>query len=98
MLLRAIAYVPPPLARQYGGRAGPRADQVPRLHRMLAHANADVPYYRGSLPRLESLADLARLPLVTKAIMRSTPNREFVADGVNTDDCLAWSSSGTTGM
>jgi phenylacetate-CoA ligase len=98
MLLREIAYVPLTLARQYGGRAGLRRYQLRRLNRMLAHANANVPYYRGSLPRLESLADLARLPLVTKAIMRSTPNREFVADGVNTDDCLAWSSSGTTGM
>ncbi|MDG6106422.1 phenylacetate--CoA ligase family protein [Dactylosporangium aurantiacum] len=97
MLLREMAYVPVTLLRQYGGRAALRRFQLRRLNRFLAHANAHVPYYRGTLPRLESLADLARLPLVTKAVMRATPNRRFVADGVDTGACLEWSSSGTTG-
>jgi phenylacetate-CoA ligase len=97
MLVREIWYVPLALLRQYGSRAGLRRYQLRRLRRMLAYANARVPYYRGTLAELASLADLSQVPLVTKAIMRSTPNREFVADGVNTDACLEWSSSGTTG-
>lgn len=98
MLLREIAYVPVTLARQYGSREGLRRYQLRQLNRFLAHANANVPYYRGRLPRLTALEDLGGLPMVTKAIMRETPNREFVADGVRTDDCLEWSSSGTTGV
>ena len=98
MLLREIAYVPLTLVRQYGSRAGLRRYQLRRLNRMLAHANRNVPYYRGTLPRLGSLDDLARLPMVTKAVMRATPNRDFVADGVDTDACMEWSSSGTTGV
>ncbi|MEV4513846.1 hypothetical protein AB0K00_33430 [Dactylosporangium sp. NPDC049525] len=98
MLLREMAYVPVTLLRQYGSRAALRRFQLRRLNRFLAHANANVPYYRGTLPQLASTADLARVPLVTKAIMRATPNREFVADGVDTDACVAWSSSGTTGQ
>ena len=98
MLLREMAYVPVTLARQYGSRTALRRYQLRRLNRFLAHANANVPYYRGTLPQLASTADLAGVPLVTKAIMRTTPNREFVADGVDTSACLEWSSSGTTGQ
>ncbi|GGM45378.1 phenylacetate--CoA ligase family protein [Dactylosporangium sucinum] len=97
MLPREIAYVPLALARQYGSRAGLRRHQLRGLNGMLAHANAYVPYYRGRLPRLATLEDLASVPLLTKVIMRATPNREFVADGVDTDACVSFSSSGTTG-
>jgi phenylacetate-CoA ligase len=97
MLLREIAYVPLSLIRQYGSRRGLRRHQLRALNRMLAHADTAVPYYRGTLPRLSTLDDMARVPLLTKAIMRATPNRELVAAGVDTDACLSWSSSGTTG-
>jgi phenylacetate-CoA ligase len=97
VLLREIAYVPLALVRQYGSRAGLRRDQLRALNRMIAHANATVAYYGGTLPRLSTLEDLARVPLLTKGIMRTTSNREFVAAGTDTDACLAWSSSGTTG-
>ncbi|MEV0566532.1 hypothetical protein [Dactylosporangium sp. NPDC050588] len=97
MLLREMAYVPVTLLRQYGTRSGLRRFQLRRLNRFLAHANAHVPYYRGRLPRLAGVEDLARLPLLTKAVMRATPSREFVADGVDTGGCVEFSSSGTTG-
>lgn len=97
MLLREVAYVPVTLLRQYGSRAALRRYQLRSLNRMLAFANTNVPYYRGRLPQLASIADLARLPLLTKAVMRGTSNREFVADGVDTGACLEFSSSGTTG-
>lgn len=97
MLVREVGYVPVALVRQYGSRAALRRYQLRRINRMLAFANASVPYYRGTLRTLGSLADLARIPLLTKAVMRSTPNRQFVADGVDTGACVAWSSSGTTG-
>lgn len=96
MLLREIAYVPLALARQYGSRAGLRRYQLRRLNRMVTYANARVPYYAGTLPRLASLHDMARLPLLTKAILRSRAH-EFVAAGVDTGDCVEWVTSGTTG-
>jgi phenylacetate-CoA ligase len=98
MLLRELCYVPLTLVRQYGSRAGLRRYQLRRLNRMLAYANAKVPYYGGALPRLTSLDDMARLPLLTKEVLRRTPKRELVAGGVNTDTCVEWSSSGTTGQ
>src|SRR5262249_28755662 len=98
VLLREIADVPLTLGRQYGSRAGLRRYQLRRINRLLAYAGEKVPYYRGSLRAsvlhpLSTLDDLAGLPLLPKQTLRSRPNRDFVADGVDTGACLTWSTS-----
>jgi phenylacetate-CoA ligase len=55
-----------------------QALQLARLHQLLAHAEAKVPYYRNLFAEtgfkaadLHSLADLARLPFLDKASIRA---------------------------
>jgi phenylacetate-CoA ligase len=101
MFLREAAYVPVTMARQYGSRAALRRYQLRQLNAMLAHASQAVAHYRDDPAYrrgpLRDVADLGSLPLVTKAMLRAEGSRRFVADGVDTADCLEYSTSGTTG-
>ncbi|MEV4096037.1 phenylacetate--CoA ligase family protein [Streptosporangium saharense] len=101
MLLREAAYIPLTIARQYGGAAGLRRRQLDGINRMLALARSRVPYYRDD-PRyaggpLRTLADLARLPVLDKQVLREQPLERMLADGVDLDDCLSFQTSGSTG-
>ncbi|MFF0572612.1 phenylacetate--CoA ligase family protein [Streptosporangium saharense] len=101
MLLREAAYIPLTIARQYGGAAGLRRRQLDGINRMLAVARTRVPYYRDD-PRyaggpLRTLADLARLPVLDKQVLREQPLERMLADGVDLDDCLSFQTSGSTG-
>ncbi|MER7211465.1 AMP-binding protein [Streptosporangium sp. NPDC000239] len=101
MLVREAAYIPLTIARQYGGAAGLRRRQLNGLNRMLDVARTRVPYYRDD-PRyaggpLRSLADLARLPVLDKQVLRDEPLERMLADGVDLDDCLSFQTSGSTG-
>ncbi|MBB4918927.1 phenylacetate--CoA ligase family protein [Streptosporangium saharense] len=101
MLLREAAYIPLTIARQYGGAAGLRRRQLDGINRMLAVARTRVPYYRDD-PRyaggpLRTLADLARLPVLDKQVLRDQPLERMIADGVDLDDCLSFQTSGSTG-
>lgn len=56
--------------------------QLERLRKLLAHAAAEVPYYRDLLRQrrvtaddMRSIADLARLPFLTKALIRGNVER-----------------------
>lgn len=102
MFVREALYVPVSLARQYGGVRGLRRHQLRGVNRMLGHATATVPFYRSRAayhrPPLTDLAELAELPLITKDELRSLPQAEFVADGTDTDRCVHYNTSGTTGQ
>jgi phenylacetate-CoA ligase len=101
MLLRAAAYVPLVLARQYGTTAGLRRLQLRQLNAMLAHARRRVPFYRDRPAyhrrALRSLAELAELPLLSKPEVRELPQWRLLADGVDPDRCQRFTTSGTTG-
>lgn len=101
MFAREAWYVPLSMVRQYGRVAALRRHQLRGLNRMLRHARDTVPYYRDRIaydrPRLRSLADVARLPVLTKDELRSLPRSDFVADGTDQDSCTHHSTSGTTG-
>jgi len=75
-----------------------------RLRRLVAHAYARVPYYRrlfdgaGVRPEeIRSAADLARLPITSKADLRRLPAEDLVASGAELARCLHPRSSGTSG-
>lgn len=56
-----------------------RSDQLERLRRLVLHAAESVPFYQRSLihseKRIESLEDLERFPVVTKAQIQANPNQ-----------------------
>ncbi|HEY9381011.1 MAG TPA: phenylacetate--CoA ligase family protein [Burkholderiales bacterium] len=75
--------------------------RIERLRDLLAFAGANVPYYRDTFARLDfdparvtSLDDLARLPLLTKDVMRSEGDRM----GTAAAEKLPWQyTTGSTG-
>lgn len=75
--------------------------QTQRLNELLVHAGAQVPYYRrlfgelGFEPRrLESTADLARLPFLTKALIREH-SEALKAEGAR--DLTRFNTGGSSG-
>lgn len=101
MFLREAWYVPVTFARQYGSRRSLRRRQLSQLNRMLAHARARVPYYRDSPDHrtgpLRSLAEVAKLPVIDKEVLRSRPLEELLADGVEPGTVPTFRTSGSTG-
>jgi len=92
--LRATQFWPPERIRQY---------QFEKLKRLLEHAYLHVPYYRrlfqqcGATPGdVASLEDYARLPVLTKAIIRENLDA-MVADNLPKDRLLPSSTGGSTG-
>jgi phenylacetate-CoA ligase len=82
-----------------------RVFQTRRLQRLVADAYAQVPLHRrrfaaaGVAPGdVRTLADLARLPTMPKALLRDTPPGELVAIGVDPAVCDVVRTSGSTGM
>ena len=79
------------------------AIQARRVRRIVAHAYANVPYYREAMDRLglrpgefRTAADLARLPLLSPDELARDPER-FCARDARADRTLAILTSGTTG-
>ncbi|MFI1466117.1 phenylacetate--CoA ligase family protein [Streptomyces wuyuanensis] len=101
MFLREAWYVPVTFARQYGSRRSLRRRQLAQLNRMLAHARARVPYYRDSpdyrTGPLRSLAEVAKLPVIDKEVLRGRPLEELLADGVEPGTVPTFRTSGSTG-
>ncbi len=92
--LDASQYWTPEQMRQY---------QDARVAALVAHAHAHVPHYRrvfderGLGPQdVTSVADLAKLPFVTKDQLRATPDA-FRSNAVPDRDVVWKSTSGTTG-
>jgi phenylacetate-CoA ligase len=85
-------------------RAQIRAFQDERLRAVVAHAYANVPFYRelfqrhGVQPRhIRSVADLARLPVIGKRDLRAAPVHSTVARGYEPARLITAKTSGSTG-
>ncbi len=81
-----------------------RALQDRRLRALVRHAYENVPYYRtlfqsaGLTPQdIQTVQDLARIPITTKNTLRSLPLEQYVAAGTDVKACIARKTSGTTG-
>lgn len=102
MLLREAWYVVLSLARQYGRQSALERHRLRQLNRMLRFCRERVPYYRDGpgygVGPLSSLADLAALPVLTKADLRGRPLGDFLADGTVPERCVEFHTSGTTGQ
>jgi phenylacetate-CoA ligase len=84
---------------------GLRRHQELRLRRLVAHAYARVPFYRrwfddaGARPeQIRTLDDLARLPLLTKKVLRELPSQELLDREARREDCYLTETSGSTGQ
>lgn len=92
---------------QDGPRAAPHAaaaDQVARLSRLLAHAERNVPYYRELFRGLgirardvRTLDDFARLPVLTKDIIRAR-HADLIREDVPRASLVEHHSGGSTGV
>lgn len=78
--------------------------QLDRLQALVRHCHAHVPYYRGVFASigfepgdLKTLADLAALPVLTKADVAAHAEA-MVATNANRDTLLAHHSGGSTGV
>jgi phenylacetate-CoA ligase len=81
-----------------------RRIQLEKLKALLKHAYENVAYYHslfdsvGLQPEdVESLDDLRRIPITTKAHLQSVPVERLVARGVDVERCIARRTSGSTG-
>ena len=80
------------------------AEQLSLLSKLLAHAETRVPYYREMFRTLgvtaqdiRSLADFARLPVLTKEIIRER-GRDLVREDVEIESLERHHSGGSTGV
>lgn len=92
------------LRHAQGSRAQLQAYQDRAVARLVAHVNARVPFYRelyeraGVTPeRVRGVADLARLPVVTKDELRARSVQDIVASALDPERLLAISTTGSTG-
>lgn len=81
-----------------------RAGQEGKLRALVRHAYRRVPYYKRLLDGLglrpediAGLDDLPRLPLLSRAVLQGASPGELLAEGLRARDCVAVSTSGTTG-
>ncbi len=77
--------------------------QAERLQRLIEHAYARVPYYRALMDErglrpcdIQSPTDLARLPVLTKGVVRMRP-ADLLAEGFPDSDLRLCTTSGSTG-
>jgi len=92
------------VARQYQGREAMLRDRDRSLRRLIAHAYANVPYYRrlfdraGVRPRdIRTAADLQAIPITTKDDLRAVPLVDRIARGLSPTELYARSTSGFSG-
>lgn len=81
-----------------------RARTENRLSWLLQHAAENVPFYRELYRRLRlfpsqlrTIPDLGLLPIVSKAVFRERPLKDFLAANIPPDRHLQWTTSGSTG-
>jgi phenylacetate-CoA ligase len=79
--------------------------QLQQLQSLVADTYAHVPLHRRRLDAagvapdaIRTLADLTRLPTMSKTLVRTTPPGELVAEGVDPAACDVVLTSGSTGM
>jgi phenylacetate-CoA ligase len=84
--------------------ADPEAQQFALLRNLLLHAEARVPYYRDLFPRIgmraadvRTMADFARIPILTKDIIRAEGDR-MLRDDVAKSTLQPHFSGGSTGV
>lgn len=80
------------------------AFQNRRLRRLVAHAYKNVPHYRKLFDRerlkpsdIKSVADLSIIPITSKKDLQSLPVEEVLSNGVNPDNLIVRTTSGSTG-
>jgi phenylacetate-CoA ligase len=83
---------------------GLRRYQLHRLQALVQHAYNHVPYYRrlfdrqGLEPRhIQTLQDLEKIPLTSRADLQNAPAHEIVARGYDPDKLLVHRTGGSTG-
>jgi phenylacetate-CoA ligase len=79
--------------------------QSERLHKLVNHAFKNVPYYRnlfeeyGVNPqKIRYIADLSKLPLLTKEIIKNNFPDNMVAENISKKQMILGGSSGSTGQ
>lgn len=89
---------------QYLSREDINTYRLRKLRRVLRHAYNHVPYYRSAFDEagvriedIQSIEDLARLPLLSKADVRENLYFELFADNHKKKDMLKVTTSGSTG-
>ena len=99
MIARAIGL------RSWRSRAELAAYQEEQLQCVVAHAYANVPYYRelfdrhGVMPaQIRGLADLDRIPISSKADLCRQPVAELLAAGLRPDRLRRIQTTGSTGV
>jgi phenylacetate-CoA ligase len=87
-----------------GDRARIEAFQDVRLRALVAHAYENVPFYRQLLDRhgvsprhVQGVADLGKLPIVTKRDLRAAPTRSTIARGYDPARLLTSKTGGSSG-
>jgi len=93
------------MARQWWPASKMERYQLARLRRLIRHAASAVPFYRTLYaeageprPRIESLEDLRRLPIVRRQDIQSRPQQELVARGIDLSRVIRTRTSGSTGV
>jgi phenylacetate-CoA ligase len=78
--------------------------QNARLRRLVAHAYANVPYYRTLFERhgvepghVRTVADLARIPITSRRDLQTAPLPTLLARGVDPTRLIVHATSGSTG-
>src|SRR5215211_5976895 len=77
-----------------------RAFQLRQLRRIVDHAWAASPFYRdlwGARPQLDTLDDLAALPVISKEDIHDH-TAEIVAPGFSENNCVVDRTSGSSGL
>jgi phenylacetate-coenzyme A ligase PaaK-like adenylate-forming protein len=78
--------------------------QIQQLSRLVVHAYDNVPYYRRLFDRhklkphdIRSLADLQAIPVTGKNDLRSLPEEDIIARGIDFRQLLAFRTGGSSG-
>jgi phenylacetate-CoA ligase len=101
LLVRLLAGIPGLFRRPYWSAEKLQAYQIRLMKKRLAEARAQVPLYAGRLPApdsIQTLADWAKLPLLTKQDLLARPFTDRLHPDYAVDDLIVSKSSGSTGQ
>jgi phenylacetate-CoA ligase len=91
--------------RQWSSADTTEARAVARARKLLVHAETHVPHYRALLREagvssaaMQSVADLGRVPITTKEMLRRGFPAGVTADNLSAGRRLPWLTSGSTGL
>lgn len=101
MFIREAFNIPVTMVRQYAGPDSIRRRKLRWINEMLTHSRERVPYYRQDdryhIGPITDLAQLERLPVLEKAVLRERPTEDLLAEGIDLDTCRRFQTSGSTG-